>query len=374
VGVFLAGVGISFFLMPFLVRRLGDQQYGLWTLLSAVIGYYGLLDLGLATAVTRYLAGSLEKNDRDECNRLFNTSLFLYLALASIAIVATVILAAVAPAVCRDLDEAPLFARLILILGVNTALSFPLKTFEGLLAARLRYDLLAALELLTLLARTALIVGTLAAGGGILALAWSTFLAEIPRALVYLLLARRSLPFLRFSVQCCRRDTARRIFSFSAVSVVIQISDYLRFNVDPFVITAFVSLIALTHYNIASMLVRYFVSLMIALLGVLQPLFSRQYDSGNHEAMKRTFFLATKISVCVSSFIGFGLSPGASRSFAAGWVPIISTPIRAWWRSAWVTRLPCGRFRRSACSMAHHGTSSSLWPTEWRVSPTWCSA
>ena len=43
----LVGALISFWMMPFIVGTLGDRLSGLWALLGALIGYYGLLDLGL---------------------------------------------------------------------------------------------------------------------------------------------------------------------------------------------------------------------------------------------------------------------------------------------------------------------------------------
>ena len=47
----LASTLIGFFLMPFLVQHLGDRQYGFWTLAGAILGYYGVLDFGILSAV-----------------------------------------------------------------------------------------------------------------------------------------------------------------------------------------------------------------------------------------------------------------------------------------------------------------------------------
>lgn len=38
---------IGFVLTPFTIHWLGEEQYGIWALASAFIGYYSLLDLGL---------------------------------------------------------------------------------------------------------------------------------------------------------------------------------------------------------------------------------------------------------------------------------------------------------------------------------------
>jgi O-antigen/teichoic acid export membrane protein len=46
---------------------------------------------------------------------------------------------------------------------------------------------------------------------------------------------------------------------------------------------------------------------MTAMIGVVSSLFSRQEGGKDFGALRTTFFFASKISVCVSTFVGFGL-------------------------------------------------------------------
>src|SRR5579864_6055373 len=72
---------VSVVVMPFIVHSLGDRDYGIWTLVATFVGYYGVLELGLAAAVSRYLSRSLGAGDEEDCNRVFNTSLRLYVGM-----------------------------------------------------------------------------------------------------------------------------------------------------------------------------------------------------------------------------------------------------------------------------------------------------
>ena len=49
----IAAAVVSVVIMPFVVHSLGDRNYGIWTLVATFVGYYGVLELGLAAAVTR---------------------------------------------------------------------------------------------------------------------------------------------------------------------------------------------------------------------------------------------------------------------------------------------------------------------------------
>ncbi|HLK34405.1 MAG TPA: hypothetical protein VKT29_15025, partial [Terriglobales bacterium] len=56
---FFASTAVSLLMMPFLVHTLGDRAYGLWALVVAVLGYYGLLDLGVTPAICQHIGAAL---------------------------------------------------------------------------------------------------------------------------------------------------------------------------------------------------------------------------------------------------------------------------------------------------------------------------
>jgi O-antigen/teichoic acid export membrane protein len=303
----VATVLVSFFLTPFVIHHLGDRLNGLWVLVGTFVGYYGLLDLGLSTAVSRHVAGALGRSDQGECERLFSTALQLYSGVAAIALFVTFVAAALAGAWIASPQDASLAWRLILLLGINMALSLPLRACGGLLLAEYRFDVLAATELMCLLLRSCLVVCVLFMGYSVVALAWVTLLSGLPRIGAYVFFIRRHFPWLRLHREPWIGSTTKALFSYSVFSFISQIADKLRFSVDSFVITAYVSLSAVTHFSIAGSLVMYFIDIMTALLGVFHPLFSRLEGAGDYRALKRAFLFGTKISVSSSSFVGFGL-------------------------------------------------------------------
>src|SRR2546427_12627952 len=93
---------VSLLITPFVIHTLGDRLYGIWALVGAFIGYYGLLELGLSTAISRYLAAALGAADHAECNRVFNTALQIYLGLGVIVLAGTGVVAGVGPPAWRD--------------------------------------------------------------------------------------------------------------------------------------------------------------------------------------------------------------------------------------------------------------------------------
>src|ERR1019366_9982088 len=62
---YVATLLIGFFLAPFIVHRLGNTGYGVWTLVVSLTGYFGLLDLGLRQSVGRFVAHHVALQDHD---------------------------------------------------------------------------------------------------------------------------------------------------------------------------------------------------------------------------------------------------------------------------------------------------------------------
>jgi O-antigen/teichoic acid export membrane protein len=298
---------VAFMLFPFLVHHLGDRQYGFWALAGTFVGYYGMLDFGLTGTVGQYISGAIGRKDDQECNVIFNAALRIHSLMGVAALVVTLALAALAPVFLRSPQDASLFWKVILLVGLTVTLSFPLNTYQGLLLAGLRFDVVSWLALLTLTLRTTLIIWVVLAGRGLTGIAWAGLLAALPSSLLTLWITHRQFPWMRILAGSAERKTTKSLFSYSAYLFITDIADRLRFQVDPLVITAFIGLAAVTHYRIASVFADQYMRVMISVVGVFWPLLSQFHAAGEDARIKKTFFLATKISLCMAIFLCFGL-------------------------------------------------------------------
>src|SRR6202030_4159512 len=82
-------VAIGFFLSPFILRKLGDNAFGLWILIFSITGYYGIFDLGIRSSIVKYVANYAGVRDYEQLRRLVNTSLFCYSCIAAAMLATT---------------------------------------------------------------------------------------------------------------------------------------------------------------------------------------------------------------------------------------------------------------------------------------------
>src|SRR5690554_7401041 len=66
---------ITFIMTPVFVHNLGKYDYGLWEMIGAVIGYMGILDLGLRPAISRYAARHLAEKDETALQSVYMSAL-----------------------------------------------------------------------------------------------------------------------------------------------------------------------------------------------------------------------------------------------------------------------------------------------------------
>src|SRR5215831_11547422 len=76
------GVAASFFqgivITRFLIRLLGEEQYGIWVLIFSILDYFWFFDLGLNSAVTNFCARYLARDEPEKINEVINTALFYF--------------------------------------------------------------------------------------------------------------------------------------------------------------------------------------------------------------------------------------------------------------------------------------------------------
>src|SRR5712692_11751545 len=86
---------VAFFMSPILVHGLGAPRYGVWSLVESVLAYLMLFDLGVAASVVRYVARFEANGDLIRLNRIFSTSLGIFAAAGSVAMLIALALASV---------------------------------------------------------------------------------------------------------------------------------------------------------------------------------------------------------------------------------------------------------------------------------------
>lgn len=306
----IVGIIIGFMMMPFLINHLGNHLYGLWITIGSVVAAYYLLDLGFSQAVTRYVAKCIHQKDYAGANKIINTALAMYIFLAILIVLITILLSLTAVgSLIDDPQDLKLVQVLVLITGIALAFEFPAKAFPGIINAYMRYDTTAIVALLKTVIDAVLIYIFISKGYGLVAIALIAFVTSILSTMFYMYYCNKLFSHLKYSKNNIDVETTKEIFHFSKWVFVIDANRLLKEKMDVWLIAFFGSVSLVTVYYVAVRLVEYAIQFLIQATGMANTLFTKYYALGDTEKFSWSvrFFLKINVMFTLIFLNGFYL-------------------------------------------------------------------
>jgi len=298
---------VAFFMMPFLINQLGDHWYGIWTVIGSLAAAYHLFDMGMASAVTRYVSRAFGLKDDHQANQTINTALLIYVAIAVVIILASIAASFASRLFINSESDKDLIQILVLIIGVSVALEFPFNALAGVASAKLRFHQVALTRIAVTLLGAGLTWWFISQGYGVIALGVITFCTARISNLLYLLICKSAFPALKFSRHYASISIGKELFHYSAWSFVIAIAYQLRNNVDNFVVAGFLSAASVTHYAIGLRLVDYLAQFLSQATNMFVPIFTGYHVQGNKKELHSKLLFITRLNLVAAMIAGGGL-------------------------------------------------------------------
>ncbi len=289
----IVGIAVMFLLIPFIVSRLGMDLFGLWSLIFAVVGLFGLLDLGFATAAMKYVAELTASGDHSARNQVLSTLLVVYGVLGLICILLVAILAGPASGwFDLNTDQARPFTLTLWLLGCVVAINFP--------ASLIKAILIGSGELITTLLNAALIVILLEAGLGLMGMAIATAATMLLGPLAMLPLAIRLTPGLSVSPRLFTRSRVRELLGFSTYFFIANVAVLVILRLDPVVIKTYLPLTAVAIYAVGAKIAEYSYLLNKQFSNALMPLVSQSKGAGDAATVRRVLVDGTRFLLAIA--------------------------------------------------------------------------
>lgn len=308
VGGYLVSVAAAFLIAPITIRSLGDVRYGAWSLVCELIGYYGLLDLGIRGAVTYYVARYSAKNMNADMKETLATAFWMLSLCGIFAFVIGVGVTAAFPKLFRteglDLRE---IRQSLLIMSGLIALSLPMNTFAGGLVGKERFDINTGVEALNRVLTTTAIYFVLKAGGGLVALALVQAMGRLSSWALIVYASRNILGGVLVRPAWIKWDKARALFGYGFRNAVGQVAMLVIYRMDLTVLGMFAGMQRVTYYSIAGTLVSYASSLCSTITFAFTPRFTHLRSSGAFDQLNHLYFTGLRITGMLVSGLAAGM-------------------------------------------------------------------
>ncbi len=314
--IWIMPVVLSFLATPIIVRALGNEDYGIYSLVLGFIAYSFNFNIG--RALTKYLAEYRAKGETNKIRDVISATFFVNL---TIGLIGFALICFSANWLVKDIFKIEPEAQnqtvyALYLSGLIIFLTMLNQVFNAILQGIQRFDVYS--KILNIY-NFILVVGNivLALSGFKLnsLLLWNLIL-NIPIGLIILLSAKRLLPEFGIGLGF-QRETLKLVLSYSWGVIAYQILANILLLFERSWITRHLGAESLTFYVVPMMLAMYLQGFISSLMMVIFPLASELKD--DREKLLRLYLKATKIVTLLTVFFGLTLIV-ESRTFLTLWM------------------------------------------------------
>jgi O-antigen/teichoic acid export membrane protein len=300
----------AFWMTPFVVRHLGDSAYGIWALVLQLTGYMGVVDVGLRSALVRFISRFYARGDQAGLNRLLSATLMTYGIFAPICIAIGVFMSAFVLPHMQIAPNTLRMAQITLVIAAGiVACDFLFATPHAILAGLSRWDLINGSWITMVLIRTGLIILFLKMGFGLVTLALVQLVTYVAgySAEVVIIRLLRLLPGYQFIWRRPDYDEMKPVVRHSWYSFLLSLANRVNYQVDTIVIAVFLPVGEVTFYIIGLRLIEYLRDLLNSSTMIVAPLVSSLEAVGDSPQVSSLLVRSTKYSLMIGLLGGAGL-------------------------------------------------------------------
>jgi O-antigen/teichoic acid export membrane protein len=320
------GMVVPFFLTPFVIRHLGLTAYGIWILAVSTVSYLGVLDMGLRSAVIRFVSKAEAQGKPEDATRVIGAALWVRVLIATAVAVLSIGLALLFPHLFKIPSGMQRPAQLtVLMCALSVALTLISGVFGAVLAAIHRFDVLSLVSASQTLARAAGVILILSSGHGLITLAFWEVTISLLGGLTTMGMALKLFPPCRARLARPDKGILKMIWSYSFTTFIFIIATQIIINTDNLVIGAFISVGMVAFYSIGGSLMSYSTQVVTSVSTTFTPMASNMEAAGRAEGLQRLLLRGTQGTLAIllpislalvlrgKTFIGLWMGPQYSE-------------------------------------------------------------
>lgn len=319
--VILLNTLVGLLYTPYMLRMMGQSEYGLYSLVASVIAYLTILDLGLGNAVVRYTAKYRAEGKQTEQYEMFGMFFILYIIIGAIALIAGSVLYFNVDAMFGDtmtaleLDKARI---MMLLLVFNLAFTFPMSIFGSIITAYERFVFPRVVNIIRITLNTTVMICLLHMGYKAIAMVVVQTVFNVLTLILNYIYCRKELK-IKMYFRKFKWGFLKEVAIYSFWIFLNVIMDRIYWSTGQFVLGAMVGTVAVAVFAVAIQLQHLYMQFSSAISGLFLPKVTAMVTTSNDSAAISDLFIRTGriqyiiMALILSGFIVFG------RQFISLW-------------------------------------------------------
>jgi len=317
----MCNMAISMIITPIIIKFIGNQEYGLYSLIYSIMGYFSVLDFGFGNAMIRYISKT-KAEEKDDKN--INSMFFLIYCIIGIItlLVGSIVytnLESIFGSSLSDLELQKANIMMIVFL-VGTSISFPLSVFDSYVLANEKFIFLKTVNLIKILLHPLLIICMLILGFKSISLVVIYTVLNIVLHIVYAIYSLTKLKMkITLNIKKVDFSMFKEIIVYSFFIFLNIIVDTVFNNTDQVILGIVSGTVAVSIYAVANQIKSANNAFSTAISGVFLPKITKLVTQNRQNEVNQTFIKVSKIQLYImllilSGFFIFG------KAFIELWV------------------------------------------------------
>jgi O-antigen/teichoic acid export membrane protein len=304
---------VAFVLPPLLVHRMPPAEYGAWVLILQCSGYMNLLDLGLQTAVGKFVAEHDALEDRKSSSHLLSSSFAVLCVTGLVGGLVVVTIALRAPTLFHQMPAYLVgdFRIGLLAVGLSTAIALPFGAFLGVFTGLQRYGFPTGLAIASKILSSVTLAVLLLNHGTLLQLVWAIALFNVATALAQFAGWKRyARDRVDFGWHLVTRVASSRLMKYGGTLSLWSLAGLLISGLDIIIVGHF-DFSNTGYYGIAASATNVMLMIVAGIFNPLLPAVSSLQAGQAHERIAWLTIESTRYCALLLCLFGLPLAFGA---------------------------------------------------------------
>lgn len=327
---------------PYMLRVMGQSEYGIHGTASSITAYLSLLTFGIGGAYLRYNAKCRAEHDLEGERRLNGIFLLVFTILSGLVILVGGGLVLFSEVLVGAKFTATELSRLqiVMILGVvSMVITFMLTAIHMCLQAYERYFYIRIVHLIAGIATPIINVIALMLGGRAVALSVCSLVLSIFCEIAYIIYAVKVLNF-KMTFKGIKFAYVKDIFIFSSFLFLNAITDQITNSTDNIILAATSGTAAVAVYTVGAHFRSYFLNFSTSISSVFSPQVNKivaNAGENDNKSLDALFLRVGRIQFYVLSLVLIGFlsigkefilvwaGPDYGSAYTIGWMLLVAT-------------------------------------------------
>ena len=306
----IASTLVQLLYTPFLVGKLGQSEYGLYSLVSSMIGYLTVLDLGFGNAIVVHTAKFRAIGEVKKEQILHGMFKIVYIIIGIVAAIIGVIVALNSENIFSSTmttEETQKIRIMLIILAFNLFMTFSFSIYSSIITANEQFVFQKILAIINTIAKPLLMIPLLFLGYKSIALCLVITVVNVAILIANYVFCKKKLK-VKVKFQGFDRKLFKVIIGYSFWIFLTQIVDQINWGADQFILGVVSGAIAVSIYSAAAILNTMFISLATAISSVMLPKMSKMVATGaSKKELSDEFIKVGRVQFIVVFLVASGI-------------------------------------------------------------------